>query len=98
MRFVGINKLGKTKNRIQRRTQLVAHVGKKFRLGKIGLFSRRLCRLEGNMRLLQRRIQELAFCNIASGSEYALQGPVTIVIGGRVKRHYGFLAIPGAGS
>ena len=74
--------LGVAHDGVERRAQLVAHVGQEDALGPVGL--------------LQRLLVAFAFGDIAGRGEHSLQLPVAIVEGGRVVGDHGFLAVPGA--
>ena len=95
-RGIGVDELGETEDRIERRAKLMAHAGKEIRFREIGLFRRGPGSLQFDVVFLQRALKAFAFRDVARRGEYALQLPVAIVEGGRVVGDHGFLAIPRA--
>ena len=81
--------LGEADDGVQRRPQLVRHVGE-----ELGLHAARVFQLD--VLLLQRLLEALQLRHVARRGEHALQPPVAVVEGGRVVGHHGELAVPGA--
>src|SRR5207248_10382967 len=95
-RRFGAQELSEAENRIERRTEFVAHAGQKFRFRQIGFFCRRFRSLELHVIFLLRLLEAFAVGDIARGGKYPLQFPVTIMESGGIVRHYCFLPVAGA--
>ena len=95
-RGIGVDQLGETEDRIERRAQLMAHAGQEIRFREVGLFRRGLGALQFDVVFLQRLLEAFALGDVARRGEHALQLPVAVVEGGRVVGDHGFLAVPGA--
>ena len=80
--------LGEADDGVERRPQLVRHVGEEFGLHAAGVF-------ELDVLLLQRLLEALQLGHVARRGEHALQAPVAVVEGGRVVGHDGELCRPG---
>src|SRR5471030_1233424 len=83
----------------------MAHTAEEIRFGEVGFIRHDLGTVRHDLgtfqldvRLLERLLELFSLCNISSGGEYALQLSISVVEGGGVVRHQGFLAIPRAGS
>ena len=81
--------LGEADDRVERRPQLVRHVGE-----ELGLHPARV--LELDVLLLQRLLEALQLRHVARRGEHALQPAVAIVEGGRVVGDDGQRAVPRA--
>ena len=81
--------LGEADDGVERRPQLVRHVGE-----KLGLHAARVFQLD--VLLLQRLLEALQLGHVARRGEDPLQPPVAVVEGGRVVGHHGERAVPGA--
>ena len=76
-------------DRVERRAQLVRHVGEELRLHPARV-------LELRVLLLERLLEPLELRHVARRGEHPLQPAVAIVEGGRVVRDHGELAVPRA--
>ena len=83
-----VQHLGVAQDGVERRAQLVAHIGQKQALGLVGGFG-------GFLGLGHLFLDTLAFRDVAGDGAHAPQFPVTVVEGSRVVGHHGFLAVPG---
>ena len=81
--------LGEADDGVERRPQLVRHVGEELRLHPARVF-------QLDVLLLQRLLEALQLGHVARRGEHALQAPVAVVERGRVVGHHGELAVPGA--
>src|SRR6266568_277328 len=79
--------LGEADDGVQRRPQLVRHIGQKLRL-----HSTRILQLD--VLLLERLREGFYLRNVPRRDEHPLQTPLTVMEGSRVVRHYGEGSIP----
>jgi hypothetical protein len=64
-RGIGIDELGETEDRIERRAKLMAHAGKGIRFREVGFFHRGPGALQFDFIFLQRLLEAFAFRDVA---------------------------------
>jgi hypothetical protein len=82
--------LGEADDRVERRAELVGHVGEEFGLHAAGVF-------QLDVFLLERLLEAFQLGDVAGRGEHALEASVAVVEGGRVVGDHGEGAVARAG-